>query len=155
MSKSRMRVRTVTTEDAETWSRVGDGEIFVSDIVDQAAAPDARMTVGFARLGEGEALDISFPYDEVLIVTRGSYTVRTEDGETVTARAGQVIYLPAGSSSSSRADEDTENGVCRQPAVRVRRPRGGVVGRCVRADHPARWRAIPETAPSRDAVGEC
>ena len=103
-----MRVLRLTTEDAEVWSRVGEGEIYVSDIVDQATAPDARMTVGFARVGNGEALDISFPYDEVLILTKGSYTVRTEDGQEVTAQAGEVIYLPAGSSNSSHAEEDAE-----------------------------------------------
>ncbi len=108
MSGGRMRVRKLTTEDAETWSKVGDHQIFVSDIVDQGTVPDAKMTVGFARVGKGEALDISFPYDEVLILTKGSYTVRTEHGDTVTARAGEVIYLPAGSSNSSHADEDTE-----------------------------------------------
>jgi hypothetical protein len=43
----------LTTEDAETaWSRVGDGEIFVSDIVDEAGVPDAKVTVGFARVAE-------------------------------------------------------------------------------------------------------
>lgn len=108
MSDSPMRVRRLTADEAATWSRVGDGEIFVSDIVDQATVPDANMTVGFARVGKGEALDISFPYDEVLIVTKGSYTVRTGRGDEVTARAGEVIYLPAGSSSTSRAEEDTE-----------------------------------------------
>ncbi|MGH3898110.1 MAG: cupin domain-containing protein [Pseudonocardiaceae bacterium] len=108
MSDVRMRVRKLATEDAETWSKVGDHQIFVSDIVDQGTEPDAKMTVGFARVGKGEALDISFPYDEVLILIKGSYTVRTEHGDAVTARAGEVIYLPAGSSSSSHADEDTE-----------------------------------------------
>ena len=48
------------------------------------------------------------PYDKVLILSRGSYTVRTQHGEAVTAHAGEVIYLPAGSSNSSRAEEDTE-----------------------------------------------
>ncbi len=66
------------------------------------------MTVGFARLKEGEQLDISFPYDEVLIVTKGAYTVRTEHGEELTARAGEVVYLPAGAANSSHAVEDTE-----------------------------------------------
>lgn len=108
MSDSRMRVRKLTTEDADAWSKVGDGEIFVSDIVDLTTVPDAKMTVGFARVGKGEVLDISFPYDEVLILTKGSYTVRTEHGQAVTARAGEVIYLPGGSSSSSHAEEDTE-----------------------------------------------
>lgn len=103
-----MQVLRLTSKDAATWSRVSDGEIFVSDIVDQATAPDARMTVGFARVAKGEALDISFPYDEVLILTKGGYTVRTERGEEVTARAGEIIYLPAGSSNSAHAEDDTE-----------------------------------------------
>jgi ethanolamine utilization protein EutQ (cupin superfamily) len=103
-----MRVLRLTAEDQETWSRVGEGEIFVSDIVEQATVPDARMTVGFARVGKGEALDIAFPYDEVLILTKGSYVVRTEHGDEVKARAGEVIYLPAESANSSHAEEDTE-----------------------------------------------
>jgi ethanolamine utilization protein EutQ (cupin superfamily) len=102
-----MRVSRLSSENAEAWSQVAD-QIFVSDVVDQGTAPDAKMTVGFARVGAGEALDISFPYDEVLILTKGAYTVRAEDGQTVTARAGEVIYLPAGSRSHSRAEEDTE-----------------------------------------------
>jgi ethanolamine utilization protein EutQ (cupin superfamily) len=103
-----MHVRKLSTQDAAIWSRVGAGEIFVSDIVDEAGEPDAEMTVGFARVGKGEALDISFPYDEVLILTKGSYSVRTEHGELVTAQAGEVIYLPAGSASTARAEEDAE-----------------------------------------------
>jgi ethanolamine utilization protein EutQ (cupin superfamily) len=103
-----MHVMRLTTADAATWSKVGDGEIFVGDIVDLATTPDAKMTVGFARVGAGEALDISFPYDEVLVITKGSYTVRTEHDDLLTARAGEVIYLPAGSASSSHAEEDAE-----------------------------------------------
>jgi hypothetical protein len=39
---------------------------------------------------------------------KGSSIVRTEHGEVVTARAGEVIYLPAGASNSAQAEEDTE-----------------------------------------------
>lgn len=46
------------------------------------------MTVGFARLGKGETVDISFPYDEVLIMAKGAYTVRAEQDDVLTARAG-------------------------------------------------------------------
>lgn len=108
MNDSRMTVRKLTAEGAGAWSQVGEGEIHVSDIVDQGSEPDAKMTVGYARVGHGEELEISFPYDEVLILTKGTYTVRTEDGEELTARPGEVIYLPAGSKSSSRAEEDAE-----------------------------------------------
>ncbi|GAA2670732.1 cupin domain-containing protein [Nonomuraea recticatena] len=102
-----MRVKKITHEDG-AWTGVEDHQIFVNDLIDAATQPDAKMTVGFARVARGESMDISFPYDEVLIVTAGSYAVRTEDGETLRATAGDVIYLPGGTSNSSWAEEDTE-----------------------------------------------
>ena len=103
-----MRVLGLTSNAAPDWSRVGDRDIFVSDLVDLATEPEAEMTVGFARVAKDEALDISFPYDEVLVLTKGAYTVHTGAGETITARAGDVIYLPAGSSNRSYAEADAE-----------------------------------------------
>lgn len=100
-------VRKLSAAEATPWTQVA-GEIFVSDLIDQEGAPEAKMTVGYARVGKGEELEISFPYDEVLILTRGSYTVRTASGEEYNARAGEVIYLPGGSVNSSAAEEDCE-----------------------------------------------
>jgi ethanolamine utilization protein EutQ (cupin superfamily) len=103
-----MRTLKITTEGLEKWSQIGDQQVFVSDLIDQAGQPDARMTVGYARVGKGESLEVSFPYDEVLVVTRGIFTVRTAAGETITAGAGEAIYLPAESSSTYVAEEDAE-----------------------------------------------
>lgn len=47
MADSEMQVRKLTADEAANWSRVGEQAIFVSDIVDQATAPQAEMTVGF------------------------------------------------------------------------------------------------------------
>lgn len=105
-SESARVVSKLSAEEAE-WARV-EGEIFVSDLVDLDRAPQAEMTVGFARLAAGEELEISFPYDEVLVLTRGAYSIRTEAGEELTARPGEAIYLPAGSINKSRAEEDCE-----------------------------------------------
>ena len=102
-----MRTVMITTEGLDHWSQVGDQQVFVSDLIDQASHPDARMTVGYARVGKGESLDISFPYDEVLVVTRGIFTVRTA-AEAIRAGVGEAIYLPANSSSSYVAEEDAE-----------------------------------------------
>lgn len=66
------------------------------------------MTVGFARVGKGETMRVEFPYDEVLVVTRGAFTVRGDDGAEVTARAGDVVYLPAGSGHEYVAVDETE-----------------------------------------------
>ena len=103
-----MRTLRITTEGLDDWSQIGDQQVFVSDLIDQEGQPDAKMTVGYARVGKGESLEVSFPYDEVLVVTRGIFTVRSATGGTVTTRAGEAIYLPAESSSTYVAEEDTE-----------------------------------------------
>jgi ethanolamine utilization protein EutQ (cupin superfamily) len=103
-----MRTLMITTEGLDEWSQIGDQQVFVSDLIDRAGHPDAKMTVGYARVGRGESLEVSFPYDEVLVVTRGIFTVRSATGETVTAGAGEAIYLPAESSSTYVAEEDAE-----------------------------------------------
>lgn len=108
MNDSRLSVRKLAISDVEVWSQVSARQVFVSDIIDQGSEPDAKMTVGFARVGRGESMAISFPYDEVLVVTKGAYTVVPEHGNALTARAGEVIYLPGGSTNNAHADEDTE-----------------------------------------------
>lgn len=82
--------------------------MFVSDRIDATRHPAARMTVGFAKIGKGESMQVEFPYDEVLVVTRGMLTVRGEDGASTSVGAGGVIYLPAASVSTYHADEETE-----------------------------------------------
>ena len=108
MNDSRLSVRKLAISDVEVWSQVSARQVFVSDIIDLGSEPDAKMTVGFARVGRGESMAISFPYDEVLVVTKGAYTVVPEHGNALTARAGEVIYLPGGSTNTAHADEDTE-----------------------------------------------
>lgn len=117
MTESTMHVQKLTIAEVAAWSRVTD-EIFVSDIIDLAAAPVAKMTVGFARVGSGQVMTSSFPYDEVLILTKGAgYTVDTEHGESLTVGAGEVIYLPAGSRNTFTAEADVEMVYVANPAA--------------------------------------
>ncbi|MGH3315433.1 MAG: hypothetical protein ACRDO0_04745 [Nocardioidaceae bacterium] len=46
-----MRTLRITTEGLDDWSQVGDQQVFVSDLIDQAGQPEAKMTVGYARVG--------------------------------------------------------------------------------------------------------
>lgn len=140
MSDVRARVRKFTIKNLDTWQQVGDNQqIFVSDLVDASTAPEAKMTVGFARLAKGETLDHTFPYDEVLILTKGTYTLRTEHGETLTARVGDFVYLPAGSSNASHADEDTEMVYVANPPA-------------IYAEHVARSAAATPPAPANPVI---
>jgi ethanolamine utilization protein EutQ (cupin superfamily) len=102
-----MRLQKLAAGENADWSTVAK-DVLVSDRIDAAREPAAQMTVGFARVGRGESLQMQFPYDEVLIVTKGSFTVRGDHGSQLNARAGEAIYLPGGSVNTHHADEDTE-----------------------------------------------
>jgi ethanolamine utilization protein EutQ len=81
-------------DEVQSWDRSGPRRIFLSDVLD--ASNSDSMSVGFARYGPGETNAWVVTYDEALIVTRGAYTVTSEDGVETTARAGEVIFLRAG-----------------------------------------------------------
>jgi ethanolamine utilization protein EutQ len=100
-----MNVTAFRSDDVRTWWQRGDQQLFLGDVVDHSTG--AAMSVGFARYRKGEANPWTVTYDEALIVTRGAFTVQTAEGD-VAARAGEVIYLPAGTELVYRADEDTE-----------------------------------------------
>jgi ethanolamine utilization protein EutQ len=54
------------------------------------------MSVGFARYGKkGERNEWIITYDEVLVATKGAFTVRSA-GEAKTAKAGELIFLTKG-----------------------------------------------------------
>ena len=83
-----------TADGVETWYRSDDRRIYLSDVVDPANSD--TMSVGFARYAPGEENEWVVTYDEALVVTRGTYGVRAADGRETTARAGDVIFLRAG-----------------------------------------------------------
>lgn len=100
-----MQVQRYGSDDVTTWWQRGDQRLFLGDVLDHTSG--TAMSVGFARYGKGESNPWTVSYDEVLIVTRGAFTVRTAAG-TASARAGEIIYLPAGTELVYQADEETE-----------------------------------------------
>ena len=97
-------IRLYTADDVGTWYRSGDREIFLSDVVDPSNSDS--MSVGFARYAPGESNEWVVTYDEALIVTKGAYTVTSADGVETTARAGEVIFLRAGTPVVYSAKEE-------------------------------------------------
>jgi ketosteroid isomerase-like protein len=85
----------------------------VGDANDPSTAP---LVIGFARYRKGAANEITLPYDEALIITRGVLTVRRADG-TATAAAGEVIFHRAGAKVVYQADEDAELVYVSHPAL--------------------------------------
>jgi ethanolamine utilization protein EutQ len=71
MTEAPAPVQHLTTDDVDTWYRQQDVEMVVGDANDPTTAP---VVVGFARYRKGAANEITLPYDEALIVTRGVFS---------------------------------------------------------------------------------
>ena len=107
MTASAEGVRLFTPGDVGTWYKAKGGEIFLGDVVDESNSE--TMSVGFARYGPGESNDWVVAYDEVLVVTSGSYSVTPANGSPKTARVGEFIFLTKGTALVySAGDEGAE-----------------------------------------------
>jgi ethanolamine utilization protein EutQ len=103
------------TADHVTWYQQHDVAMVVGDALDPAGS--APLVIGFARYRKGATNQLTtLPYDEALIITRGTFTVRRADG-TVTATAGEVIFHRAGAEVVYQADEDAELVYVCYPAI--------------------------------------
>lgn len=99
-------VQKFTIHDATEWMEWSGTAL--ADVVNEDETPEAKLgAVGFVRAPEGSRSDFEFAYDEVLIVTKGVCTIRSQDNS-LTASAREVLYLPAGVSGTFHADEDLE-----------------------------------------------
>jgi ethanolamine utilization protein EutQ len=107
MAAATKGIRLVRTEDVDAWFRRVGRKIFLGDVVDPSNSDS--MTVGFAHYAPGESNEWVVTYDEVLIVTKGTFTVAAEDGQETTAGPGEVIFLRAGTAVVySTKDEGAE-----------------------------------------------
>jgi ethanolamine utilization protein EutQ (cupin superfamily) len=105
MSKLRSAVK-FGIRDANAWMRHSGVEL--ADVINEDERRDVKLgAVGFMRAPAGQTTQFEFPYDEVLVVTKGRCTVRTQDGDK-TASAGEVLYLFANAPGTFHTDEDTE-----------------------------------------------
>jgi ethanolamine utilization protein EutQ len=98
-----MSVKQFTIHEPTAWYQAGDRQIFLADVID--ASNSDTMSVGFARYDKGEFNEWIVTYDEVLIVTKGIFTVRSAD-VAVTAKAGEVIFLTKGTQVVYQGEED-------------------------------------------------
>lgn len=97
------RVELFTIDDPEQWAQHADRQLFLTDVIDPTNS--ATMGAGFARYNSGQANDWVVTYDEVLVVTKGRFTVSSDHG-TVTAAAGEMIFMTAGTKVRYSAEEN-------------------------------------------------
>jgi ethanolamine utilization protein EutQ (cupin superfamily) len=93
-------VRKFTIQDAQDcmgWSGVS-----LSDVVNEDEMPGVKLGgVAFSRVPKGATTNFESTYDEVLVITKGKCTVRTENG-TITAQASEVSTSRPGRWASFR-----------------------------------------------------
>lgn len=98
-------VRLLTHDLPTVWYQAEAKPIFLADVLEEGGP--SPMSAGFARYGAGAANDWTVHYDEVLIVTSGVFSVVVA-GRATTARAGELLFLPKGTTLTYRAEEPTE-----------------------------------------------
>lgn len=112
-------IQTLRVEDPPDWLRVGEHQAYVGYLADEEEG--SRLGLAFIRFRRGVTFDFRWAYDEVAVVTKGSLTVRV-DGEVMTAKAGEALYMAAGVRGTFDIQEDME-------AFCVHYPTDGVAGR--------------------------
>lgn len=106
MMRSRPRVQRFTIDAATDWMEWSG--VALADVANEDDVPGMKLgAVGFTRAPEGSSSTFDFAYDEVLVVTKGTCTIRSGDRD-VTAHAGEVLYLPAGIPGTFHAESDLE-----------------------------------------------
>jgi ethanolamine utilization protein EutQ len=103
MAKVASGVRGYTPDDVQTWQQSEQRQVFIGDVVD--GSKGEAMGVGFARYAPGASNEWKVTYDEVLIVTSGSFSVISAGGRQ-TAKAGELIYLRKGTELTYAAGGD-------------------------------------------------
>jgi ethanolamine utilization protein EutQ len=90
-------------DDVPTWQQSERRQVFIGDVVD--GSNGEAMGVGFARYAPGSSNEWKVTYDEVLVVTSGSFSVVSAGGQR-TAKAGELIYLRKGTDLTYAAGEE-------------------------------------------------
>lgn len=112
-------VQKFTTADAPVWLQIGTHQAYVGYIADEEEG--SSIGLAYIRFRAGVKFDFLWAYDEVAIVSSGSLTLRVGEN-TITARQGEFVYMPAGVRCAFDIQEDVE-------AVCVHYPTDGRAGR--------------------------
>ena len=99
-----MKVRKFAIADAPFERSPGqDGDIFAGNVIDQRHG--GPITIGFGRYAPNQSLDEKLVVDDVMLVLEGKLSV-TSAGTTVTAGAGEIVYMPKGETVTIRSHEE-------------------------------------------------
>ena len=99
-----MKVRKLAIDDVSLERSPGqDGDVFVGNLIDERHG--GSVTIGYGRYGPGQILTETMAVDDVMIVLEGRLSVSSDSG-TVTAAAGEIVYMPKGEKVTIRSHEE-------------------------------------------------
>lgn len=79
---------------------------YLGDLFSSEETSDTPISSGLFRLAKGEPLTYTYKYDEMKIFLEGDYTIKDTTGQETTAKPGDVVFFPKGSTITF----STENG---------------------------------------------
>lgn len=98
-----MNVRKLTIAEAVFERSPGqEADVFIANLVDERHG--GPVTIGYGRYGPDQTLEETIAVDDVMIVLEGRVSVSFSD-DTVTAGAGEIVYMPKGSAVRIRSHE--------------------------------------------------
>lgn len=103
-----------------------DSDSFLGDIA-ASKVPGKEMVCGLYRKNAGKALEYYYDYEEMKFIVEGEYHLTDGTGQKVVAKAGDLMYFPAGSSIVFEAPNTALGFFCGQRLVDV--PVPGYLGR--------------------------
>lgn len=100
-----MKVQKFAPADATMERSPGqDADIEVGNLVDEKNG--GPVTIGYGRYGPQQTLTETMAVDDIMIVLEGVISVTTDAG-TVTARRGEIVYMPKGEKVTIRSHDNT------------------------------------------------
>lgn len=97
-------VRKFTISDATFERSPGqDGDVYAANLVDERHG--GPITIGYGRYGANQTLDETLAVHDVMLVLEGRLSVSSSAG-TVTAGAGELIYMPKGEAVSISSHDE-------------------------------------------------
>lgn len=90
-----IRVFQAVTQQQLTDLKIPETTAFLDDL-GSSGDPQAPITAGLFRMGQGEAMPYTYEFDEFKLVLEGEMTVTEEAGKVHELKAGDLIQFSAG-----------------------------------------------------------
>ncbi|MBL0947619.1 AraC family ligand binding domain-containing protein [Brevundimonas sp.] len=96
-----MKVQKFSIADAVMERSPGqEADVFAGNLLDERHG--GPVTIGYGRYGPNQSLSETMAVHDVMVVLEGELSVSTDDA-TLTARPGEIVYMPRGEAVTLRS----------------------------------------------------